>query len=252
MDSYSFSNTDLLQQENFSLQTNDSQQVSLSQPVLTHAANELSNIVSIMNGSLKYIEMMHPEVRCYKYWLDVCADALRMKDILNSLIGYHQSMSLSCKRTDLQKLLRGVYLSCLPLTEGTQKTLTFTSDTNGPCFLMDPYKMRDVFINLIKNAIEATDNSGKIQILLSKDSKRAIVQIKDNGCGISAEHLLTIFDPFVAYQPGGTGLGLSIARRVIDAHHGSIIVTSAPGKGSTFTISLPLNPPMHPADLTET
>lgn len=223
--------------EQLYLQANDAQ----NKYLLAHAANELINIVSMMNGSLKYIESTHPEVRCYKYWLDVCNDSARIQEILHNLIGYQQSSQPTLERTDLQKLLRGSYLACMPLTEGTQKTLTFTSRTNGPCLLLDAVKIREALINLIKNSLEAIPSDGWVHILLNKDSTRAVIQIQDNGCGIAPEHLLTIFDPFVSYRPGGIGLGLSIVKRVLDAHQGSISVSSRPGQGTTVTISLPLN-----------
>ncbi len=208
--------------------------------LLNHTTNQLSNILSMMSGSLKYIETTHPEVRCYKYWLDVCNDAARMQEIVQNLTGYNQSTSLTLERTDLQKLLRGSCLACMPLTEGTQKSLTFTSRTNGPCLFLDSCKMRDVFINLIKNALEAIDDTGWVHITLTKDSSKVIIQIQDNGCGIAPEHLLTIFDPFVSYRDGGTGLGLSIVKRTLDAHQGSISVSSLVGHGTTVTISFPL------------
>ncbi len=208
--------------------------------LLSHAANELSNILTIMNGSLKYIESSHPEVRCYKYWLDVRNDSSRMQEILHNLIDYNQGACLLPERTDLQKLLRGCYLSCLPLTEGTQKSLTFTSRTNGPCLMLDPERMREALINIIKNALEAISDDGWVHILLTKNASKASIQIQDNGCGLTPEQLLTIFDPFIAYRPGGVGLGLSIVKRILDAHNGSIIVTSLPNQGTTFTVSLPL------------
>jgi len=207
--------------------------------LLNHAANQLSTILSMMSGSLKYIETTHPEVRCYKYWFDICNDAAHMQNIVRSLNGYHQGGELTLERTDLQKLLRASYLACMPLTEGTAKKLTFTSRTNGPCLLLDSCKIREVFINLIKNALEAIEDNGWVHITLTRSSSRVIIQIEDNGCGIPPEHLLTIFDPFVSYKDGGTGLGLSIAKRILDAHHASISVSSSLLNGTTFTVSFP-------------
>lgn len=205
--------------------------------ILNHAANQLSNILSMMSGSLKYIETTHPEVRCYKYWFDICSDAAHMQEIIHNLTGYSQSDTLILERTDLQKLLRGSCLSCMPLTEGTQKKLTFTSRTNGPCLMLDSCKIREVFINLIKNALEAIKDDGWVHVTLSRDSSKAIIQIEDNGCGIAPEQLLTIFNPFVSYKQGGTGLGLSIVKRILDAHHAGISVSSSLYSGTTFTLS---------------
>ncbi len=209
-------------------------------PQLLHlAANQMITIVRLMNGSLHHIETSHPEVRCYQYWLDVCNDSARLQQILRGLIGYETGGRPSLKRTDLQKLLRGAYLSCLPLTEGTGKSLTFTSTTNGPCLYLDAEDIRTAVINLIQNALEAVGSDGTVQLRLSADRTRAIIQVQDNGCGITPEHLLTIFQPFVSYRTDGIGLGLTIARRIFDTHHGSISVSSCPGQGTTVTVTLP-------------
>lgn len=207
--------------------------------LLDHATHQLSNILTMMSGSLKYIETTHPEVRCYKYWFDVCNDTVHMQEIIRSLTGYNQSTNLILERTDLQKLLRGSCLACMPLTEGTQKKLTFTSRTNGPCLMLDSCKIREVFINLIKNALEAIQDDGWVHITLFRSSSKAIIQIQDNGCGIAPEHLMTIFEPFISYKDGGTGLGLSIVKRILDAHQTSISISSLPKNGTTVTLSFP-------------
>ena len=209
--------------------------------LLTHAVNELTNVASMMNGSLKYIESSHPEVRCYKYWTDICSDSFRIQEILRSLTDYQQSGQPELTRTDLQKLLRNSCLACMPMTEGTEKTLTFTSRTNGPCLMLDAMQMRAAFINLIKNALEAISENGWVHIVLNKDSSKAIIQIQDNGCGIAPEALLKIFEPFVTGHPGSVGLGLAITKRILDAHKGSISISSLPDRGTTVTIALPLN-----------
>ena len=67
-----------------------------------------------------------------------------------------------------------------------------------------------------------------------------VLTVSDNGCGIAPEDLDTLFEPFVTHKPGGTGLGLAIVRRVIRAHNGEIRVFSEPGKGSTFSVFLPV------------
>ena len=67
-----------------------------------------------------------------------------------------------------------------------------------------------------------------------------IVEITDDGCGLTSEQIPTIFSPFTSYKTNGTGLGLAICKRIIDSHRGTLTVSSKPGSGATFTVSLPL------------
>ena len=71
-------------------------------------------------------------------------------------------------------------------------------------------------------------------------SEMCIRDRSDNGCGIPEEHLESIFEPFKTYKPGGTGLGLSLAKRIIEAHNGTLTVSSTEGLGSAFSIDLPI------------
>ncbi|MBP6740548.1 MAG: GAF domain-containing sensor histidine kinase, partial [Leptospiraceae bacterium] len=110
----------------------------------------------------------------------------------------------------------------------------------------DEKRIRQVFINCLSNAIKFTGEQGIIEITLRKIKDFAEVSFKDNGVGISIEHQKFIFDKF--YQVGqvmyseneGTGLGLSISKHIVEAHGGVILLESEPGKGSKFTIRLPL------------
>jgi signal transduction histidine kinase len=104
--------------------------------------------------------------------------------------------------------------------------------------------LKQVFINLCLNAIEAmeTDQRGTItvKLLTSPDGKRVDVDFHNTGPLISDEALPQIFDPFFTTKKKGTGLGLSISYDIIRQHQGELLVESEPGKGVTFTVSLPL------------
>ncbi|NHZ84061.1 ATPase [Massilia sp. CCM 8695] len=110
-------------------------------------------------------------------------------------------------------------------------------------------QLNQVFMNIIINAAHAMpENGGKIKIRTYEDGDDAVVEISDNGNGISESDLSRIFDPFFTTKPvgKGTGLGLSIAYGIINSHRGKIIVDSAIGTGTTFRITLPLRqPPIH-------
>ena len=119
----------------------------------------------------------------------------------------------------------------------------------------DAHQLRQMFANLIANAFEAMEGTGRVRVratllmgevepLGGKQSlpSRVRVEIHDNGPGISADNLERIFSPFFTTKPQGTGLGLAIVRKVVDAHDGTIHATSAIGHGTTFTVTLPVIP----------
>ena len=83
-------------------------------------------------------------------------------------------------------------------------------------------------------------DGGTILISVSCDGDNVILQVQDTGCGIPEEYLPTLFDLFVTHKKNGTGLGLAICREIVSAHRGTISVESAPGQGTTFTVSLPV------------
>ena len=114
----------------------------------------------------------------------------------------------------------------------------------GPVVRADAGKLQSVFSNIVDNAIDAmatTSTERKIELRIERDrAGMATVRIHDNGCGISEEQSARIFNPFYTSKENGTGLGLGVARKVIDAHRGTIQVVSEPGAGAEFAISIPL------------
>jgi signal transduction histidine kinase len=118
-----------------------------------------------------------------------------------------------------------------------------------PPTLVSPNQIQQVLLNLLINARQAMPGGGRVVIKISLDAEQDMVDlcIRDNGCGISPEHLRRIFDPFFttksgpdASGKGGTGLGLSMCRDIIESHQGRIRVESTVGKGTAFTLKLPV------------
>lgn len=113
-----------------------------------------------------------------------------------------------------------------------------------PPVMCYPQRLNQVFMNILVNAAQAIEDQGTIHITTRHEKDQAIITISDTGKGIPEEELPRIFEPFYTTKPvgRGTGLGLSVAYRIVKSHGGSIAVDSIPGKGTTFTISIPLNP----------
>jgi signal transduction histidine kinase len=107
----------------------------------------------------------------------------------------------------------------------------------------DPQHIEQVVINMIQNAIQAMPEGGKLTLAVGKYNQSAVIQFQDTGVGIPEENLRKIFDPFFTTKPlgEGTGLGLSVSYGIIKNHDGDIRVQSQVGKGTVFTIRLPLN-----------
>jgi signal transduction histidine kinase len=133
-------------------------------------------------------------------------------------------------------------------TKAVQKKITLRCeiDNNLPVIPADPQRIGQVLRNLITNALTATPHSGSVSITAGQKDGFIEVSIADSGEGISPENLERIFERFYrvdksrARATGGTGLGLTIARRLIEAHHGTMRAESEPGKGSRFIFTLPL------------
>ena len=110
--------------------------------------------------------------------------------------------------------------------------------------MLDEKKIKQVLLNLIMNARHAVGHQGTITLSteLDTDINRVFIKVKDSGHGIEKQHHTSIFDPFFTTKPTGegTGLGLSVSYGIIKSHGGDIFVESEPGKGSLFTVVLPV------------
>lgn len=112
--------------------------------------------------------------------------------------------------------------------------------------MADPNRLKQVFINIIINAVESISGTGKINITLVKErstnkNKKLIVKFKDNGKGINPTDMSKIFDPFFSTKLHGTGLGLTVSHKIIQDHNGLMEIESEENKGTTVVLRLPLS-----------
>jgi signal transduction histidine kinase len=103
----------------------------------------------------------------------------------------------------------------------------------------DSDQIHQVVLNLLLNAVQSIEGSGHVTVKVDSQNDCATISVTDTGRGISPQQIAQIFRPFYTTKPTGTGLGLSLVHRIIDEHDGKISVTSEPGNGSTFEVSLP-------------
>lgn len=207
--------------------------------------HEIRNPLTLISSSIQLIQAQHPEVASYKHWNDVKEDIAFMKQLLNSLSSCNHSGRLKLMTIDFIQLVK----SSVTIFEAELKKHKIQMDIsckNKHAFIIgDSLKLKQVIINLLKNAYEAIDKeAGIISISFSCHEDTIELSISDNGCGIDEEEKQTIFTPFKTSKSSGSGLGLAISKQIVMAHHGSLTFTSNKNKGSTFTVTLPIARPI--------
>jgi two-component system NtrC family sensor kinase len=169
----------------------------------------------------------------------------RCTEITRSLLDFARKREPVLQLVDLNKLVED--MARLVDKEARTKNIALVRhyDPELPPVFSDGPQLRQVILNLLNNARDAVKQDGTITITIRQENGAAAVIIEDTGCGIPAEDLGKIFNPFFTTKPPGqgTGLGLSICHGIIRKLNGSISVASEVGQGSRFTIRLPLRPP---------
>ncbi len=169
-------------------------------------------------------------------------ETLRCKTIISELLEFSREKEPQKTLTNINENIKKTVNMLQNEFSLDHINVTTELSDEVPDNFMDQNQIQQVLINLMLNAIEAIRDNGAINIRSSigPDHKRIRIDISDDGCGISQEHSGKLFEPFFTTKPKGTGLGLAVSYRIIRNHKGDIRVSSTPGKGSTFTIELPL------------
>jgi signal transduction histidine kinase len=166
----------------------------------------------------------------------------RLDALVNDFLLLSRTNRLSFRTAEVDTLAGEVVGLLLPEAEAAHVALTHVRlDPPAPETSMDPEKVKQVVINLVRNAIEAMPQGGTVVVESGLVDGRAGLRVRDDGPGLPPG--VDIFQLFVSTKPGGTGLGLSIVQQIVLDHGGEIAAESQPGRGATFTVLLPLGPP---------
>lgn len=212
--------------------------------VSTGIAHEINNPLGIIMGYTQLLLRGAGEGTQTREDLKTIEKHVRnCKTVVEDLLKFARSTRTNKTPLDLNQCLTEVISLLTHQLE--LDNITLESDLHdGPLTVIgDAEKLKQVFMNLLVNAKQAINRSGSISVTSLEEPGRqtATVLISDTGCGIPAQVIDKIFDPFFTTKPlgEGTGLGLSVSYGIIQDHNGKIEVESHPGKGSTFTITLP-------------
>jgi PAS domain S-box-containing protein len=160
-----------------------------------------------------------------------------MEKIVSDLQNYARPLKPKPVEIGLHQLIKKT-LSSLTVPENVKVSIVVEKDF--PKLMLDPTLMQRVFSNLTINAVQAMPNGGKLTIRASKKEETALISVEDTGAGISDANLSKIFTLLFTTKAKGQGFGLPVCKRMVEAHDGNITVESKVGKGSTFTVEIPL------------
>ena len=185
----------------------------------------------------------------------ILAEVDRLNRIVTDLFKVAKPRDLLCQKTSVREIVERSRRSLGDLIGNKGIDFTMAIDDNVPLVEVDPDQIMQVLINLFKNAAEAVPQGGAVSVagrlydggdpdvVREKDRDMICIEITDSGGGIAHEDREKIFEPFFSRKKGGTGLGLFVSQSIVQRHNGRVSVSSAPGKGTSFRVYLPIARP---------
>ncbi|KNB70064.1 PAS domain-containing sensor histidine kinase [Brevibacillus reuszeri] len=201
-------------------------------------AHEIRNPLTALKG---FVQLLYPTLNDKKMYADIMLSELeRINFIVSELLVLAKPQNVQIRHLSLVGLLENVL--ALLASEANLKNIHFhTSFPEAPIIAGEEIQLKQVFLNIIKNSIEAIAGQGEIHVstrLLA--SNQVIVRLADNGCGISEDIMPRLGEPFFTTKENGTGLGLMISSKIIKDHHGSLHISSHKEEGTVIEITLPI------------
>ena len=217
------------------------------------ASHELRTPLTILRGELELA--LRSRKKTSEEYRQILSSALeetiRMTAIIENLLTLAKAdmgiTKITMQDVWLRPIIQELHEDSEMLAERKKINVTLGS-VDDTLVIGDPVRLRQLFLNLIDNAIKYTPEKGSVELSLIRENGNAKVRVKDTGIGIPAEEQSKIFDRFYrvdkarSREMGGTGLGLSISKWITEIHGGSISIESEANKGSIFTVTLPLKP----------
>lgn len=204
-------------------------------------AHELRNPLSSIKGYATYFGGRFPAGSADREAAQVMVrEVERLNRAIGDLIGLSRPTDIRPRLIGMRRLVEDTLRLIGQDAASRGVAVRFDASPSLPEVAIDPDRMRQVILNLCLNALEAMPDGGELSLSLQPDAEALRLEIRDSGMGIAPDALPHIFDPYFTTKGQGTGLGLATVHKIIEAHGGSISVTSEPGQGAAFRILLPL------------
>lgn len=203
-------------------------------------AHDIRNPMTAIGGFAKRMLTKEPDPEQSRTYLEIIVKEIdRLEKILNDILSFTKPSPPLPLPVDLNRVVHSAVELMAQELEKNHIVYREHYEPSLPIIRLDENQMKRVFINLIKNAIEAMPDGGEMDITTRYGEERALITIADTGPGISDGLREKIFEPFFTSKATGSGLGLTLARQIVTAHNGTISVERAQPCGTVVTISLP-------------
>ena len=202
-------------------------------------AHEIRNPLTPIKG---FMQLLNAEKEINPVYLSIVLDELqRLEVIISEFLTMAKPHAEKTCLVQINRLVGQVVQLLQAQALMKNQKIKFISNESIPSIIGDPNSLKQVFMNIIQNALDALSDKGRIEVKICDNELGVIIQIIDNGCGIPEERLLKLGEPFYSTKEKGTGLGLMTSYRIIESHHGKIKVESEEGQGTTVTVWLPFS-----------
>lgn len=209
---------------------------------VSYIAHEIKNPLMLIGGFSKQVAQSPGIDESNRKKLEiVIGEIKRLEDLLIDLSDFTRLSNPQISLQNINQILEEVCNLMAPEFERLGIEMTKCQDESIPPSSFDPRQIKQVLINLAKNAVEAMPNGGRLVLGTNLEGTMIKVSVSDTGKGIPELDLQEIFNPFFTTKPKGTGLGLSISLKIIKDHGGTIDITSKTGEGSTCSMFLPVD-----------
>lgn len=208
--------------------------------MISGIAHEIRNPLSIIRGTVQLMKKNFKDVDGLDEYVRIVKEQSdRENNVIQELLDYARPAKQQLLKLDINSLIQSVLSFTNKYIQDKHITLKLELTSRLPEILIDPDKIKQVFVNIIINACEAMESGGTFCIRTKREDNWVKVCFEDTGVGMDEEELQKIFNPYYTTKPKGTGLGLAISNGIVELHGGFIEVKSKKGEGSVFTVVLP-------------
>lgn len=209
-------------------------------------AHELKTPLVAIGGFAQRIYRDLEEGHPHREKLRIIVDQVaHMEQLLREMLDYSRPLELRLAAQPLNELVDEVISLCALLAQEAGIQLIKEADPDLDSQPMDGARMKQVILNLVQNAIQASPRGGRVRLSISQSPDWVQVEVADQGSGIPREHWDKLFFPFFTTKRGGTGLGLAISHKIVEAHGGTLELVKSNENGTTFRVVLPAKPLNH-------